>query len=459
MSIKLAIIGGGSSSFVPPLIRRLIQSPVLRDASVTLMDVDEGRVRVMDALANKLIESESSPLRVHSTLNQREALVDVDFVIAAISVGGMDAWANDLELPGRYGLVMHVGDSIGPGGVMRALRNAPVLAGVARDVAEVAPHAYVFNYTNPAPTETMAMRTVPGVKAFGLCSCTQYPGRSSWLAEQAGVEPHEIAMPPVVGGINHCASVVELRLTDGRDGLALAREHVEHPVMKWVLETYGVLPYCWRHWVEHFPQMQWLEQPYEGTAQGVKMRYGITTHNMEHERGRGQRLERLARAWTASDAGPVTIADLPHGEEDEGIEVIEIVEAIVENRGTVHVVNTVNAGAIPNLPPDAIVEVNTHVGAYGIEPIAPGPLPEALAAHLRRYVDLERHMVKAALTGDRQAALHAFLLDPTTQARLDLDQTSALLDDMLQANAPYLPLFFGERQVPARGGSSIQARS
>ncbi len=403
----------------------------------------------MDALANKLIESEQSPLTVRSTLDQREALTDADFVIAAISVGGMDAWANDLEIPGRYGLVMHVGDSIGPGGILRALRNAPVLASVARDVADLAPDAYVFNYTNPAPTETMAMRTVPGVNAFGLCSCTQYPGNPTWLAEQVGVSAAEIAMPPVVAGINHCASVIQLRLSRGRDGLMLAREHATEPVTKWALETYGVLPYCWRHWIEHFPQMQWLEEPYAGTAQAVKMRYGITTHSIAHERSRVEALEQLARKWTAHDAGPLKLADLPHGEEDEGIEVVDIMEAIVENRPSTHVVNTVNGGAIPNLPAEAIVEVNSSVSAYGIRAVEAGPLPEPLAAHIRHYVALERQMVKAALTGDRQAALQAFLLDPTTQARLDLDQTKALLNEMLEANAPHLPLFFEQNPVVA----------
>lgn len=441
MSVKIAIIGGGSSSFVPQLIRGLMQSPPLSTARVTLMDVDPKRLGVMDALARKLIDSERSGMTVRSTLDQRESLIAADFVIVAISVGGMDAWENDLEIPGRHGIVMHVGDSIGPGGIMRALRNAPVLASIARDVAEVAPGAHVFNYTNPAPTEALAMQTVPEVKSFALCSCAAYPSNAKWLAEQIGVDTAEIAMPPVVAGLNHCAGVTELRLRDGRDGLALARGRATNPISRWSLETYGVLPYCWRHWVEHFPQMQWLEQPYAGTAQGVAVRYGITTHSMAHERARVSGLEQLAAAWTASDAGPVTLADLPHGEEDEGIEVIDIIAAIVENRTQTHIVNTVNHGTIPNLPDDAIVEVNAQVNAYGIRPIYAGPLPDALAAHLHHYVALERQMVKAALDGDRQAAMHAFLLDPTVQARLDLDQTAALLDEMLQANAQYLPQF------------------
>ena len=123
---------------------------------------------------------------MRSTLDQRESLEGADFVIAAISVGGFDAWAEDLEIPGRYGLVMHVADSVGPGGIMRAFRNAPVLAEMARNVAEVAPDAYVFNYTNPAPTEALAMRVAaPAVRSYALCSCTGHPGERR-VAGRAG---------------------------------------------------------------------------------------------------------------------------------------------------------------------------------------------------------------------------------------------------------------------------------
>jgi alpha-galactosidase len=442
MAFKVTIIGGGSSSFVPVLLRRLIQSGPLGDATVALMDIDERRLGVMQELGDRLVAGEQSPLRVTSSLDQRDALAGADFVIAAISVGGFDAWAQDMEIPGRYGLVMHVADSVGPGGIMRALRNAPVLAEVARNVAEVAPDAHVFNYTNPAPTEALAMRAAaPAARTYALCSCTGHPSSAEWLAEQAGVEPGEIAMPPVVAGINHCASVTELRLLDGRDAMPLVRANATNPIVRWSLDTYGVLPYCWSHWVEHFPQMQRLEREYAGTAQGVEMRYGITTHDMAYEKARVAELEALAARWTAPDAGPVTLADLPPGDEDWGIEVIDIMEAIVENRNQTFVVNAPNGGAIPNLPDDAVVEVNCSVNGYGIRPIAAGPLPEPLAAHLRGYVDFERQVVKAALSGDRDAAMHAFLLDPNIQARLELEQIGALLDDMLRANAEWLPLF------------------
>jgi len=223
------------------------------------------------------------------------------------------------------------------------------------------------------------------------------------------------------------------------------REHATNRIVRWALETYGVLPYCWSHWVEHFPQMQRLEGEYAGTAQGVEMRYGIRTHDMGYEKARVAELEGLAAKWTAPGAGAVTLADLPTGDEDWGIEVIDIIEAIVENRNQTFVVNAPNDGAIPNLPADAIVEVNSAVNGYGIRPISAGPLPEPLAAHLRGYVDFQRHVVKAALSGDRDAAMHAFLLDPNIQARLELEQIGELLDEMLRANEEWLPLFRGAR--------------
>ena len=442
MATKVTIIGGGSSSFVPLLVRRLMQSPVLGSSQVTLMDVDEGRLGVMQSLADKLIANENSELRVTSTTDQRESLAGADFVIAAISVGGMDAWANDLEIPGRHGIVMHVGDSVGPGGIMRAFRNAPVLADVARNAAEVAPDAWVFNYTNPAPIEALAMRAAaPQVRSYALCSCTGHPSSREWLAHQAGVEPDRIAMPPVVAGINHCASIQQLRLTDGTDAMPLVRERATEPIVKWVLDRYGVLPYCWSHWTEFFPQMQRLEAPYAGTAQGVSMRYGITTHDMAYERSRVRGLEQLAETWTAEGAAPVTLADLPKGDEDEGIEVIDLIEAIVDNGNITLVVNAPNEGTIPNLPDEAIVEVNAQINAYGIRPIQTGPLPETLAAHLRRFFDFQQQVVRAALSGDREQALHAFMLDPNTASRLDLDQTRTMMDELLEANARYLPLF------------------
>jgi alpha-galactosidase len=438
--VKIAMIGGSSSSFVPPLLRHLLSSEVLRGTTLTLMSPTEAPLRVMEDLARKIVGRDGR-LEVRSTVNQREALEDADFVITAISVGGMDAWETDIEIPARYGIFMWVGDMIGPGGIMRALRNAPVLASVAHDVAEVAPQAWIFNYTNPAPVAALAMRTVPGVNALALCSCTAMPSDPVWLAAQAGVKPEEICMPAIVGGLNHCAAVTELRLKDGRDALPLVRERATEPIVRWALRTYGVLPYCWQHWTEFFPQMQRLAEPYTGRAQGLAMGYGLRIHDMNNERARIAQWADLAQQWTAPDAGPVTLDDLPSSEEEDGILVVDIIESIVTNRGDIHLVNTTNGAAIPNLPADAVVEVAAHVSATGVRALPVGPLPAAYAEHLRGFAALQQLVVRAALDGDRQAVLHAFLLDPMIRSRLDIDQTETLLDEMLRANAEHLSRF------------------
>ena len=142
------------------------------------------------------------------------------------------------------------------------------------------------------------------------------------------------------------------------------------------------------------------------------------------------------------------MAALPHGPEDEGIEVVDVIQAIAENRNQLFIVNTKNEGAIENMPKDAIVEVQAVVGGHGILPVRTGAVPEALAAHLRLHFSVQALTLEAALTGDWRVAMQAFLHDPLVMARLDLDQTRALFADMMEANREFLPQFY-DKGVPA----------
>src|SRR5258706_7309547 len=207
MSVKIAVIGGGSSMFVPGLIRRLIEISCFEDAELRLMDVDAQRVEVMRELGTQVASAEHRKLTVTATTDRREALRDVDFAIVAISVGGMAAWETDIEVPAKYGVFMHIADSIGPGGIFRSLRNTAVVADVARDVADLAPSAIVLNYTNPASANAMAMAQVSHVRSVSLCSCSPLPFQRSWLADLVGVAEDEIVLPLRVGGINHCTGI------------------------------------------------------------------------------------------------------------------------------------------------------------------------------------------------------------------------------------------------------------
>jgi alpha-galactosidase len=438
--VTVAVIGGGSSMFVPGLVRRMLEIDAFEPAELRLMDIDARRLAVMEQLASQLARAERRSLSVTATTSQREALEGVTFAIVAISVGGMAAWESDIELPAKHGVFMHIADSIGPGGIFRALRNAPVVASVARDLAEVAPQAILFNYTNPASANAMVMAEASPVRSVSLCSCSPRPFQREWLAELVGVEAPDIVVPMRVGGINHCTGILSLRLRDGRDAVPLARDRDDTGVVAWAIDTFGVIPYCWNHWVEFFPQLQRLEADYEGRAQGLSMRYGRYVYDMEQQRSRMRGWEEVAARWSA-EGGEHRLADLPHGPEDEGIVVAEVMQAVLEDRGGQFVVNVPNTSLIPNLPAEAVVEVPAVVNGEGIHPVGIGPLPTGLAAVLGRHALVQRLTAEAALRGDIGLLRQAMTADPLLDASLEPAGIEALMREMLAANAPYLPMF------------------
>jgi alpha-galactosidase/6-phospho-beta-glucosidase family protein len=439
MNKKITIIGGGSSTFVPQLMRLFANSKPLRGSTIVLMDIDERRLEIMDRLCRTLVENEGLDLTITSTTDQRQSLTGTDFCITAISVGGMDAWEKDIEVPAKYGVYMTIGDSVGPGGIMRALRHIPVLAGVADDMAQVAPQAWLFNYSNPVSSIITALkRHRPEIKSVGLCSCPSITRNARYLAEWAKVDPSRLVLPAPAAGLNHCAFMLDVRMTDGRSAFPLILAHTESAVQRWMLETYGVLPYCWSHVTEFFPMLSHLAEPYQGKLQGREMQYGLHVHDMEHERARMDRWQQLVQSWNTGQHENVSLDVLPSA---EAIEVVEIIEALLTNSKTLFGLNVPNRGAISNLPDDAIVEVTSLVDGYGVRPVHVGALPEPIAATLRSHVAAQQLTAQAALTGSYETALQAFVQDPQTQARLDLDGIKALLKELMDAHRAYLPQF------------------
>ncbi len=448
MTVKIAVIGGGSSMFVPGLVRRLVELPCFEGAELRLMDIDEMRLATMQVLSSQLAGSSGGQLKVVATTDRREALTGADFVIIAISVGGMKAWASDIEIPARHGIFMHIADSVGPGGIMRSLRNTPVVAAVARDAAELAPDAILLNYTNPASANAMAMAQVDEVRSLSLCSCSPLPFNRDWLAGQAGVSPDLISLPLEVGGINHCTGIFSLRLADGRDAIPLVRERTEDEITRWAIDTFGVIPYCWAHWVEFFPQLQRLEEPYAGRAQGLAMRYGRRIYDMDSQLERIRTWDELASAWSAA-SGPRHLSDLPHGPEDEGIVVAEVMQSVIDDRKDLFVVNVMNRGLIGNLPASAAVEVPAVIDGQGVHPLGIGDLPPGLAAALSLHAQVQVMTMQCALTGDRGLLRQVILTDPLVAATLEPHQAEAMAEELLEVNARYLPQF-----APAGGGAS-----
>jgi len=437
MTHKVTIIGGGSSIFTPQLTALFIKSEVFRGSTITLMDIDEERLGLMDALCRKLVSATDADLRIESTTDRREAVTGSTHVITAISVGGFDAWEKDIEIPAKYGIYHPMGDSVGPGGIMRAFRHVLPMVELCRDLEALAPHATVFNYTNPVPVLCWAMRQESSVDVVGVCTNGVYLRDPDFMAAWVEAKPEELDLPPVAAGINHCAAILELKFKDGLDALPKVYQESDQPIIRWGLDTYGVLPYAWPHWMEFFPSLCRLEDEYAGRLQGLCMSYGHPVHDMEVERGRTTEWEELVKRWLRGDE-EVSLESIP---EYEPVQVVEIMEAMIEDRKETHILNVPNRGAIDNLQEDYIVEVSSVVDHSGIRPLSVGSLPEGFAAHLRLHIDVQKLTAEAALTGSRRTALQAFLLDPFISSKLTIEETENLLDDMLAAHEGDLPQF------------------
>ena len=222
MSTQVTIIGGGSYQWAPELMADLFGTPALAGMHLVLEDVDPAPLPKMEALAHKVNEALGAKATIASTTDQKAALEGADFVIVCISTGGFRSMAVDLDVPAAHGITQTVGDSVGPGGINRALRNIPVLVGIAKDMEEMCPDAWLFNITNPMTTLTRSVCRETGIKAVGLCH--EVGNFTMDLAIALG-KPWD-AITPSVTGVNHFPVLTALDV-DGDNGFDIIRDLVE----------------------------------------------------------------------------------------------------------------------------------------------------------------------------------------------------------------------------------------
>jgi alpha-galactosidase len=449
--VKVVIVGAGSTVFTPGLIVDLVTSRCLRDAMVWLVDVDHHAVDVMSRLAGRIARERGVGLRIEGTTDRREALPGATFVTTTIAVGGAPAWEQDLRIPERYGVYQTVGDTVGPGGVFRALRHIPELVAIAGDMEELCPEAWLFNYTNPLSVNVRAVQKASRIKCIGLCHGVLHTRHA--IADDLGLPAHEVNV--VFAGINHLCWLLDLRHR-GRDlypafrakvlgDLAASAEPAKgdpyggfQEVSALLLEIYDRYPSPGdRHVAEFFPYF--LRKEGAELAHALQSSLDLTN---ELVTGKGTLWERLA----AEADGRAPLDERLFKETREGERVVDIIESILSDRQALELaVNVRNDGLIPNLPPEAIVEVPGVVGGCGVRGIGVGGLPQAIADLLRGRIDQQELVVDAALTGDRRLALQALLADPLVR---DLESAKAMLDDALEAHAEHLP-----RSLRSDGGS------
>jgi len=424
---KIVLIGGGSYAWTPTIMRDIIVTPDLEGSTITLHDIDEKSLDAMLSLGKMMIERSGKKFNIEATTDRRQALKDAEFVILTISTGGFEAMRRDLEIPLKYGIYQSVGDTVGPGGISRALRNIPVVVDMAKDMEELCSDAWFINYSNPMSTICRAVTKVTRMKTIGLCHGLN---EVIWMLRGIFNVKGEGEMQVKAAGINHLPWIIELNVR-GEDGFQLMREYIRRngvsisPVKMELFKIYGCLPGTGdRHVAEFFPRFLTKEAD-------AGLKYGVKLTTIEDRyKGREMQIEHVNKVLSG----------------ERGIEMKKsaetasnIISAIANRKHEVDILNLPNRGQVNNLQREAVVETYGLVGPGGAEGIAVGDVPPAVQAILHQHIVKHELTVDAALNGDRELALQALLLDPLVR---NFDSGEDMLGELLEANKRYLPKFF-----------------
>ena len=438
---EITLIGAGSLVFTRNLSSDILLTPALQESTIRLMDIDPTRLRQAQAIVQSMIDQRQLKAKVLATTDRQEAVAGADYVITTFQQGGLDAYRLDIEIPQKYGIEQCVGDTLGPGGVFRALRTIPVLLDLCDDLDVLAPDALLLNYVNPMAANCWAVADGSGRPHVGLCHSVQ--GTSEMLARWIGVPYPEVNF--VCAGINHMAFFLQFRR--GKEDLypliweALERPEVvaEEPVRTDLMKSCGYFVTASSgHASEYSP---YFRKNAAMVAEELVPRFtDPANHWFDFARTGGYLrhcLHRLEQFQT--DYDEIVAGAFPSERSHEyGSRIIEAMET---NQPALIAGNVPNTGLIPNLPEGCCVEVPCLVDASGIQPTHVGALPSQLAALNRTNINVQSLIVEAALSGDTDAVYHAVMLDPLTSAVCTLPQIHALVAELLEAEAQWLPQF------------------
>jgi len=423
---RIAFVGAGSVEFTKDLLGDLLSFPELTDATIALHDIDRERLDAAEAMARWTASALGAPATIEAHLDRRAALAGCDHVINMIQVGGHAATLIDFDVPKRFGLRQTIGDTLGIGGIFRALRTIPVMQGIARDMFELCPDAWLLNYTNPMAMLCWSVYAgTPIKRVVGLCHSVQWTTRG--LAELVGVPYEEVEY--LGAGVNHQAWILQFRHR-GRDLYPLLDEAIERdPELRRRVrvEMYRRLGYFPTESSEHSAEyLPWIMRSDE-----MIERFRVPVD--EYVR----RSEENLREYEAMRR---TLAEGGSFEIERSLEYASlIIHSIATGEPRVIYGNVPNHGLISNLPLGACVEVPCLVDGNGVQPTAVGSLPPQLAALNRTFLNVCELTVRAALEGDRAHVVHAALLDPNASATLSPEQIEQMVDALVEAHGDALP--------------------
>lgn len=440
---KITFIGAGSVVFTRNLCSDILLTPALQSADITLMDIDPVRLERSCDLVEAIIHRRALEATVQATTDRRQAVRDADYVITTFQQGGLEAYALDIDIPRKYGVEQCVGDTLGPGGVFRGLRTIPVLLDLCQELDELAPNAILLNYVNPMAINCWAVADGSGRPHVGLCHSVQ--GTSEMLAEWIDMPYEQVSF--LCAGINHQAWFLEfkrgtqdlyplIRQALERDDI-MGQEPVRGELMKnlgyFVTESSG-------HASEYVPYFRKSAamvndelSPRFKNPQDNWFDFARTGGYLRYCRERVIRADQEFRDLIDGSTPLPTERTHEYG--------TFIIEAIETNRPARINGNIPNRGYITNLPQGSCVEVPCLVDRNGVQGIVVGALPKQLAAVNRTNINVQELTVDGALRGDKDAVHHAIMADPLTAAVCTLPQIHAMVDELFEAQARWLPQF------------------
>jgi alpha-galactosidase len=452
-NLKIAYIGGGSRGWAWTFMTDLSMDDSL-SGTIRLYDIDESSSKNNEIIGNQLTDREDTigKWKYESSKSLEEALTGCDFAVISILPGTFDEMESDVHLPERLGIYQSVGDTAGPGGMIRALRTIPMFVTIAEAIKKFAPKAWVINYTNPMSLCVKTLYHVfPEIKAFGCCH--EVFGTQKVLK---GICEESLGLSDIdrkdihvnVLGINHFTWFDQASYK-GIDLFPVYRDYIDanyeegyhEPDKNWANNTfecahrlkfdlfrrYGLIAAAGdRHLAEFMPGDEYLKDP-ETTK---SWKFGLTTVAWR-KNDLKTRLEKSHRLVN----GEEKIELKPSGEEG-----ILLIKSLCGLERTVSNVNIPNTNLqIPNLPKDAIVETNAVFERNSIKPIVAGSIPENILELIKPHVDNHERILNAALTYDRNLVYEAFTADPLVKNRATEEEIKTLADEMIENTVAYLP--------------------
>ncbi|WP_030379506.1 MULTISPECIES: alpha-glucosidase/alpha-galactosidase [unclassified Streptomyces] len=428
---KIAFIGAGSVVFTQGLLADLLAFPELRGAHIALHDIDPERLDTARGAAQFIADERTGRdgdgprPRITAHAERRAALTDADFVINIVQVGMRESTRTDFEIPARYGLRQTIGDTLGIGGIFRALRTFPLLKSLAEDIAEVCPDAWLLNYTNPMTMNIQYLAQATGLtRVVGLCHSVYWTVRD--LSDLLGVPYDEVTYR--AAGVNHQAWLLRLEhrgadLYPRLDALIAEDPQLRRRVRVDMYRRLGYYPTeTSEHSSEYVPWYLHHDSEIERLRLPVGAYLGIVDENVAaYEQTR----EALAKGEPLTVEGTMEYAP-------------QIIHSITTGTPRTVYGNVPNRGLIDNLPASGTVEVPCLVDGGGVQPTRVGALPAQCAALNRTYLSMNDLVVRAALEDDPRSIRQAAMTDPATAATLPVERIWDLCDDMVRAHADLL---------------------